>query len=970
MAGSDQRPDCWSATASTSLTVLPTSTTSCSGVSASVVAPASLTAGQALSLSATVSPTSASAVYAWTGPSGFTSTAAAPTIPATTTANSGTYSLTVALPNGCTATASTSLTVLPTSTTSCSGVSASVVAPTSLTAGQALSLSATVSPTSASAVYAWTGPSGFTSTAAAPTIPATTTANSGTYSLTVSLPNGCTATASTSLTVLPTSTTSCSGVSASVVAPASLTAGQALSLSATVSPTSASAVYAWTGPDTFTSTVAAPTIPVTTTANTGTYSLTVALPGGCTTTAGTLVTVVISPVESATDCNVRIIANDASGTETDLIPRSTTATGGVGSLTLTVEHLDGLSLAGYTYQWSRQTGSATPLPVGTSPTLSATAIGQYQVVLTSPQGSTCVAYTTLRSKPCRQVTHTYQCGTAPAAPLPDNGSRLSNLAPGDTIRTGDFDVIVMTVSGGSSGWTGTGYTEIPYLKNTRLAVELKGAIVNDCYELVGGTIVSAYDPNWGGLQDADNGIKQVQETVRTLLETFDSYKSRSSEIEGLIKSPQINSDTLRAKAALAKNDIVAFIDNVPGLTDNERTALKAEYDELNNTLLAASPGSNAYAEYLNRKQAFDQRLEDLKATVYDVFDIINLIVKYTERDEALRYTKNNYWGMFSAGLVHEIFSTVDAKSISKALLDFIVQRVKKDYNYFRDCGIFGVTGDLDRVNECFERFIYESPVFEIAGITIKQLSEFAGLVYDNDAYARGELTGFILTCLASSAKEVRMAASAVAERRLSGTLFSRTAVREAIDKLKNTAKEGWQKIADELAAKAGIKRLVRGMSFDDFFNRSTYINLDIAKQAYDLWSLKKWSELEQLFTKNNLNGGWPPCDGFADLTKGYAEVGEILDRYDFNGKRSGTFVSPLENGSPYSFDKRALRGVASDYKEYYKVRVLRRFEVEKGSITPWFGKPGYGKQYKLPKSVGELSSGSNPWIEVFDVRKP
>jgi len=212
--------------------------------------------------------------------------------------------------------------------------------------------------------------------------------------------------------------------------------------------------------------------------------------------------------------------------------------GGVGSLTLTVEHLDGLSLAGYTYQWSRQTGSATPLPVGTTPTLSATAIGQYQVVLTSPQGSTCVAYTTLPSKPCRQVArrgfaHTYQCGTAPAAPLPDNGSRLSNLAPGDTIRTGDFDVVVMTVSGGSSGWTGTGYTEIPYLKNTRLAVELKGALVNDCYELVGGTIVSAYDPNWGGLTDLTGTVNLLKDAVTQLVDVYANYTGTQAERDKL-----------------------------------------------------------------------------------------------------------------------------------------------------------------------------------------------------------------------------------------------------------------------------------------------------------------------------------------------------------------------------------------------------------------------------------------------------
>ena len=341
------------------------------------------------------------------------------------------------------------------------------------------------------------------------------------------------------------------------------------------------------------------------------------------------------------------------------------------------------------------------------------------------------------------------------------------------------------VQGGSNGnWTGIGYTEIPYLKGQRIAVEFTGASVNDCYEFTGqsGKIQSAYDPSWGGIADIDQGIKAVEDAARQLFERFDSYKSRSSEIEALIKNTPVNTDTLRAKAALAKGDIEAFINNVPGLTDAERAALLDEYNTLNNTLFAAGPGSNAYAEYLNQKQAFDKKLDELKASVFDVFDIINLIVKYTDRKEAQGYTKGNYWGMFSAGLIHEVFSTVDAKGISKALVDYMIQQAKKNYNYFRDCGIFGVTGDLDHVNECFQRFIYENPVFEIVGVTTKQLSEFAGLVYDNDGYARGELTGFILTSFASAAKEIRIAARAVAGKSIGGIALTRTAVRDAVSK--------------------------------------------------------------------------------------------------------------------------------------------------------------------------------------------
>lgn len=143
-------------------------------------------------------------------------------------------------------------------------------------------------------------------------------------------------------------------------------------------------------------------------------------------------------------CNIRIKAVDSQNTETDVLPRL----GGVlKPLTLSVEHLEGASLAGYQYQWSRTSGTSAAVSLGTSPTLSATAIGEYAVKLMSAT-DTCVAYLTVRSKPCTPRTHTYACGTTPAIPLPDTGSRLSNLAPGDTIRAADFDIIVTEVRGG------------------------------------------------------------------------------------------------------------------------------------------------------------------------------------------------------------------------------------------------------------------------------------------------------------------------------------------------------------------------------------------------------------------------------------------------------------------------------------------------------------------------------------------
>ena len=124
-----------------------------------------------------------------------------------------------------------------------------------------------------------------------------------------------------------------------------------------------------------------------------------------------------------------IVSVDASGQETAFIPRSTT---GLSSLTLSVENLDGTSLTGSTYLWTRTTGissatsttassgtvteasdrGVTTTTVGTTPTISATArsgvpVGEYSVLLTDAAGNTCVAYTTISAKPCTERTAAY-----------------------------------------------------------------------------------------------------------------------------------------------------------------------------------------------------------------------------------------------------------------------------------------------------------------------------------------------------------------------------------------------------------------------------------------------------------------------------------------------------------------------------------------------------------------------------------
>ena len=128
--------------------------------------------------------------FSWTGPNGFSSNLQNPTIPNSTPSNSGIYYVTISIP-GCTQYFQVNITVKQ-------GVH--VNAPITVCTGGQVHLS--VTPLSSTATYHWTGPNGFNSNVANPVFSASSSANSGTYTLTVVDPP-CTFTTTTTVNVTP-----------------------------------------------------------------------------------------------------------------------------------------------------------------------------------------------------------------------------------------------------------------------------------------------------------------------------------------------------------------------------------------------------------------------------------------------------------------------------------------------------------------------------------------------------------------------------------------------------------------------------------------------------------------------------------------------------------------------------------------------------------------------------------------------
>ncbi|WP_229250615.1 Ig-like domain-containing protein, partial [Emticicia aquatilis] len=146
--------------------------------------PLTVCAGNAINLTSSVGNS-----YSWSGPNSFSSSLQNPIISNASSLNTGTYSLVVAT-NGCSASATTSVTVNPLP-------NITINQPLTVCAGNAINLTSSVGDS-----YLWSGPNGFSSSLQNPIISNASSSNTGTYSLVVAT-NGCSASATTSVTVNP-----------------------------------------------------------------------------------------------------------------------------------------------------------------------------------------------------------------------------------------------------------------------------------------------------------------------------------------------------------------------------------------------------------------------------------------------------------------------------------------------------------------------------------------------------------------------------------------------------------------------------------------------------------------------------------------------------------------------------------------------------------------------------------------------
>jgi len=333
----------------------------------------------------------AGATYNWTGPNSFTSSVQNPNIAGATTAASGTYSVTATVAGCMGPIGTTTVLVSPIPAAPTAGSNSPICA------GQTLNLTAS---TIAGATYSWTGPVSYTSSTQNPSIPATTTATSGTYSVNATVA-GCAGPAGTVVvTVNP------SPIAPTAGSNSPLCVGSTLNLTAS---NIASATYSWAGPNSYTSAIQNPSIAGTTTLTSGTYSVT-AIVAGCPGAMGT-VNVTVNPIPTA----------PTAGSNSPVCVGST--------LNLTASNI-----AGATYNWTgpNMFTSATQNP--SIPGATAAATGTYSVSATVAG--------------CTSSTATVGVVVNPPPAAPTAGSN-SPICAGSTLN-----LTASTIAGATYNWTG------------------------------------------------------------------------------------------------------------------------------------------------------------------------------------------------------------------------------------------------------------------------------------------------------------------------------------------------------------------------------------------------------------------------------------------------------------------------------------------------------------------------------------
>ena len=240
----------------------------------------------------------------------------------------------------------------------------------------------------------------------------------------------------------------------------------------------------------------------------------------------------------------------------------------------------------------------------------------------------------------------YNCGIVPKIAI-TNQKPLGSLVTNEVFVAGDFSVTILEVSGNNGIFSGKGFIKVPYLNDTKLAVEFENIKINADYQLTDGIVKTTYDSDWKGVQE----IKSLNEVINNLKTIFKKKKLTEEDVKSL-QELRKQWDFYLSNAngiGISEEDKTAFKEigakmfsaSVEKLSKEERKAL------LENTEKA----EKLYDKYKDKFEQYTAKKEEEAHDDVQINEIVEALLNLKGKaflkckkceEKPIKYTEGNY----------------------------------------------------------------------------------------------------------------------------------------------------------------------------------------------------------------------------------------------------------------------------------------------------------------------------------------
>ncbi|MDG3584163.1 fibronectin type III domain-containing protein [Galbibacter pacificus] len=232
--------------------------------------------------------------------------------------------------------------------------------------------------------------------------------------------------------------------------------------------------------------------------------------------------------------------------------------------------------------------------------------------------------------PIKTADSYYNCGIAPEIRI-SNKTPLPSLAANEVFTAGDFPVTVKEVEGQNGTYSGAGYIVVPYLADTKIAVEFNNIRINTDYQLYAGTLYTTYDPDWGNVDDVRDELDAVAEIpeaigeladIVTELLNLDIDKATRENIEALTNAlmEDIKDEGL-------PQELVSQVEEAK----NDMLDAKEHYDEAVSTG-DTQAANQAQQDFQNAQQSLNEANEEIEKIKKEAADLLKKAIRELYRE--------------------------------------------------------------------------------------------------------------------------------------------------------------------------------------------------------------------------------------------------------------------------------------------------------------------------------------------------